>query len=352
MSALASKRLLIRVDGGFRRGLGHIYRMMALARGLARAGAEVVFCSRQDTAGLALLDQSHAQTHALAADQPLVPPALLAAVAPDAIIVDMLATGEELDVLRAGFAGSLLCVDDVGRGLQVADVVVNPIVFHWGKYDSNDVVAALYEGPEYMVLGEQIRQRIAASRPLRQPAERLLLAFGGSDDHGLSPRVLEALRGLAGALQIRVHQGPASRPSPALAAAMRDHPHTIEMTESGDGFADELCWADLVICAGGVMLYELAALGIPCAAIAAEPHEHDNIRYFSQLGCAADLAGQEAFDPVALREQVARLLLDPSARATMRAAGQKVVDGRGLLRFVEVLEGLLAAPSSRKTSPS
>ena len=90
------------------------------------------------------------------------------------------------------------------------------------------------------------------------------------------------------------------------------------------------------------MLYELAALGVPAAALAAEEHEVLNIRYWANAGSAADLGDWRAFDPGRIAAAIAALIADRAARAAMSAAGRTAVDGGGLARCLAVLDGLEA----------
>lgn len=338
-------RVFVRVDGGHRRGMGHVFRMRALGLALRERGVEVRCCTAAGTAGERVLRAAGLEVAAVT-DEALVPDdALLAGH--DLVVVDRLDQGEELAALRARWSGGIVCFDDNGSGLDHADAVVNAL--SWHARHRSPGRARLFEGPEYVVLDERIRQRARVARPVREDVTRLLLAFGGSDDHDLAARVLPALRPSALGLSevglptlesalIRVHRGPACEPSPALALALANDSRATLAT---DDFLDELCAADLVLCAGGVMLHELAALGVPTAAIAAEPHELATIRWFAERGATIELGQEGALADRDLVSKLAAILRDASARAALARAGQELVDGRGLSRCIAILEELL-----------
>ncbi len=328
-------RVLVRVDGGHRRGMGHIFRMRALGLALRDRRVEVRCCTAAGTAGERVLREASLEVDAVT-DEALVPDDALL-TGHDLVIVDRLDQGEELAALRARWSGGIVCFDDNGSGLEHADAVINALAWH--ARSGSPRRARLYEGPEYVVLDERIREQASVARPVRERVVRLLLAFGGSDDHDLAARVLPALSLPAlESATVRVHRGPACEPSAALARALAADERATLAT---DDFLDELCAADLVLCAGGVMLHELAALGVPTAAIAAESPERATIRFFAERGATVDLGYEGTLDEAELAPKLSAVLRDASARAALAGAGRRLVDGHGLLRCLAILEELL-----------
>lgn len=263
----------------------------------------------------------------------------------DLVVIDMLEQGEPLQRWSRGDT-KLLTIDDVGAGLSLADVVINPMVCAWGRYQPSSSSAALYEGPRYAILAPGIAELAAREVSIPPRATRVLLAYGGSDDHAITPRMLDALRVVPGPFTVRVNQPPAGSYSAgthsgsALKRAMRDHPQRIEQVPQDVSFFDELAAAELVLCAGGSMLLELAALGVPAAAVAGEPHERHNVATFAGLGSCLDLGPHESLQPAAIAASVSALMEDRRRREAMSAAGRAAVDGRGLERVVALIDKL------------
>ena len=321
--------------------MGHIFRMRALGLALGRRGYDVRYCTAGGTAGARVLAETGQSLRLVDEGAPLVPESeSLRDI--EVLVIDRLDQGEELARLRRDWSGRIVCFDDTKSGLEIADVVVNAIANLSGNYDKGQCRAKLYEGPDYIVLDEGIGRFLGASKPVGAEVERLLLAFGGSDDHELAARILPILGRIPALrkVELRVRRGPACVPSAGLQSALANYPFAAALTLDGELF-DELSQADLVLCIGGVMLYELAALGRPHAAFAAEPHEVATIRWFAArgatvaLGLASDLGS--ASD---LEELIGGLLEDGSRRAALAAAGPRLVDAGGLARVVGILEGL------------
>jgi spore coat polysaccharide biosynthesis predicted glycosyltransferase SpsG len=338
---MAARRVLIRVDGTRDIGLGHVVRMRTLALAFRERGDPVTVATRQGTLGAKLMAEAGLAVRELP-DSPAPDDLAEAAAAlrPDLTVVDTLETTDaELAALRRG---RLVVFDDWGAGLRLADAVVNAIVFHWGRYRREEARAKLFEGPAYVILPPDIAARAGRAPNIAPVARRLFLAIGGTDSRGLTPRMLDVLARLSGPLEIRVNLGPGSNDADAVRAAAAHSPHRTEILAGAPSLADEFIRADLALCGGGNTLYELAALGVPAAAVATEDHEAANIRYWSGVGSAVDLGSWSALDGDRVAETVAALSADPARRGALSAAGLKTVDGRGLERCLAVLDGLAA----------
>lgn len=339
---LAGRRILIRVDGDHAIGLGHIYRMRALAQALVAEGAEVRVLTLAGTVGATLLRDAGLTVEELPrSDDHESLRRLVSVWRPAVVVIDTLETTDDTLAALRPENGALVTIDDVGAGLRLADAVINPIVFHWGRYRAEECRARLFEGPAYMMLQPEARERAAHDPAIPPRAERLLLTFGGTDTRNVTERVLEAVNRLDGPLTLRVNLGPGAAPSPRFDAAAAKTPHRLTVMRGCPSLIAEFAAADLVLCAGGVMLYEVAALGVPAAAVATEDHETTNIAYWAARGTAVPLGHHAALDPGRVAEEVGRLLNDQPARRAMSMRGRALVDGRGLARCVAVIAGAL-----------
>ncbi|MEM6788645.1 MAG: hypothetical protein AAF715_14085 [Myxococcota bacterium] len=329
--------VLVRVEGGYRWGMGHVVRQAAIADALRRRGHAVGFVTTAETTADTMLRAHGFAVTTVGDENVLVPPHL---PSPGTLVVDRLTQGAPLRRFAAAHPEvDIVTFDDTGAGLMVARAVINALAGTWGAYDRDGVRAALYEGPAFAPLRPAVADAVVGTSqaPVAPRARRLLLAFGGSDDLGIAVRMLEVLRHLPGPpLQLRVHRGPATRYGAAMTAAMTDHPHRIAWTE-GD-FVDEVVRADLVLSAGGTMLFELAALGAVTAATAGSEAEAKNIAAFASAGAVVDCGAHETLGKATV-PLVARAVADARHRAALTAAGRRLVDGRGLARVVDVIAG-------------
>ncbi|GAA4247962.1 hypothetical protein GBZ26_09870 [Azospirillum formosense] len=337
---MPAAEILIRVDGGHVIGLGHIFRMRALAHRLIGNGFSVALAVRRETPGETVLREAGLVVHGLADDEAFLP--LAQTCGAGIVILDVLNTSVDLlRALRRAGIRRLVTLDDEAGGLMEADLVINSIVSLAGRYDATACRAQLCEGPAYMILQPEMA-RSGPPRPVPDRARRLLLCFGGSDTRGLSARVLSALGALPGPLDLHLNLGPAALQGQGLISARIASPHPVTVMRGVPDLAACFRNMDLVLCAGGIMLYELAALGVPAAAIASEPHERATIDFFVGAGCVLDLGYYETLRPSDLTARLASLLDSAARRRDMARCGPLLVDGGGLERCVRLI-GKLAA---------
>jgi UDP-2,4-diacetamido-2,4,6-trideoxy-beta-L-altropyranose hydrolase len=328
---------LIRVDGTREIGLGHVIRQRLLARALMSEGAEVCAATLADSLGSELLDPI----------LPLVPlsdPAdagelrqAIDAHDPDLVIFDLFPSRPSLLTALGGRA--LLAFDDTGPALGVAKAAINAIVFHYDEYDVSKAKARLFEGPDFILLDPSFAS-VSHPAPAAQ-ARRIFLAFGGTDTRDLARLALDALALVAPPLEVRLNLGPSRPPSSGLAAAAQRSPHKVALLPGVSSLADEFQAADLAICAGGLMLYELAAAGLPALAIAGEAHEIRNIDYWAGRGSVASLGSWANFNPGLAAARIEAVIADRKSRQDMADKGKAAVDGRGLERCLGIVRSLL-----------
>ncbi len=92
-------------------------------------------------------------------------------------------------------------------------------------------------------------------------------------------------------------------------------------------------YSDLVIC-GGVMLYELAVMGVPSISIALEPHKVSNTSFWSEKGTTQRL-DEKTMDIAQLFKSVRYLLDDRQQRLSMSKAGK--LDDKGVDRILKLI---------------
>lgn len=332
-------RILIRVDGSRSIGLGHTYRMLALAAVLRDRGHQVGFCSLQDSAANRLVKRRGfaCETYA-AGDRSSVVSRVIENTCPQMVLQDILRTDQEsVRGIRSQIPFKLVHFDDTGAGLQLADAVINSIVFHWGAYDRQTVNACLYEGPEYAILQRSILSLRRRPRTFRK-RRRVLIAVGGSDTQGLTVRLLSAVLACQQEMDIRVNLGPGAVPTAELNEAGNGLGKRVEIVQHSENLLSEFYRSDLVLCGGGVMLYELAALGVPAVAVATEDHEIRNLSFWEDAGTIVSAGHHSSLSTEKVMAAVANILEVPERAREMSRRGMELVDGRGLDRVVRVVE--------------
>ncbi len=102
------------------------------------------------------------------------------------MVNDVLDTSEEEVLIERAAGYRVVNVEDLGRGARFADWVVNalyPVSERW--------VSELRSGPEYATLRSEFQN--LPQKQIREPAERVLITFGGTDPAGLAGRCARLL---------------------------------------------------------------------------------------------------------------------------------------------------------------
>ncbi|MGC4086024.1 MAG: hypothetical protein QM736_28840 [Vicinamibacterales bacterium] len=119
----------------------------------------------------------------------------------------------------------------------------------------------------------------------------------------------------------------------------------VTWVSAPDGLATELRQASVAVLAGGVTLYEAAALGTPTVAIAVAPAQQLTIRGFARRGAVVDagiVTDLSAFTHAA--DAVADLLSHPGRAARLGGAAAHLVDGRGVFRVADAIRQIARHP--------
>lgn len=326
----ASLRVLFRAAAGPRLGFGHLIRCRSLARALGvtpllslRATVRTRAAARQ--LGFTLVDDG---TRALQAeDRPCV-----------LVVDDPSAEHAEVWVNRARRLGvPVATVHDLGLGYVRSDLGIDGSV---RPHRAMRGRMGELRGPVYAMLDPAIalwRERRDDLRRRVGSDDRVLIALGGgSHVFTLAARLSEAIAVMTPGTRIRIAAGFAgSQRLPAL-----EHGEWIP---AADGLGHELAQATVVVTAGGVTLYEACAVGTPAVALALTTAQGLTIRAMADAGAALD-GGSAANGRHLLRtaRHVAHLLDDVRAQRRMAAAGQALVDGRGIFRVADKVRELAA----------
>jgi spore coat polysaccharide biosynthesis predicted glycosyltransferase SpsG/CMP-N-acetylneuraminic acid synthetase len=327
-------RILFRVDGGARLGMGHVYRSLAIADELRNIStADVLFLmSAEHPEGVQHVSRYGYPVRVLAGAE--VRPALEAIreYSPNIIVNDLpfLPNGYLKELARLG-ASTINLVDslaDVERPAEVASVIIG--VMHEDRVEIEDY----YGGPSFAILRESFAGREKTFAPV---AGRIVVSFGGSDPQGLTLKVLRALDRLAADLEVKVILGPAFSRRPELEQLVEGLSRRPLVLDNVENMAETLAAADLVFCAGGMTVFEIAALGTPGVVLCQNAREQSRMESFAGYGTVVHLGLGTEVAEEALLAAARELLADPERRRAMSEAGRKLVDARGAQRAAELV---------------
>lgn len=326
-------RFVISIEASHQRGMGHLFRGVNLAGGLRDSGHHVCFVVNRDDRSLAILQVSGFDHEVIDSYEDAGwEGEVIRKHAPDWWINDRLDTDAEHARAVIASGVRLATFDDHGEGAA-------PALHDFLAMDLSpaEVRPNCRYGPEYIILNPAIGE-YRRKRNDRTPAKTILVTMGGSDTYGVTPRAVKALAALDPGVAVHVATGPNFRHHDELAEAVRKAGINPTIHYQVPDLIGMMADTDLVVCGGGVTLFEAAALGVPALTVANEPHEVPVVEWFARQGFSINAGFHRDDFSGALSRSVARLLADNDARLRMGERGMSLVDTGGTARIISILE--------------
>ncbi len=337
---LREPRVLFRVDGGKAMGMGHVYRSLAIADALrASSRADVAFLMKAEH-GEAIVAISRAGYPVRVAGdgQPETFLEHVRDFAPEILINDLRAHGAEAAWLRAlaHLGATTVNLVDAPQDLEATEHYEQVIVSV--MHETRETPEGFYSGPKYAILREHFRGR---EKEVRERAAMVLLTFGGSDPQQLTVKAASALRDLDPQVEVVAVAGPAFSCRNEFEELQAALPRRVPLIqEAGGHIADLMLEADVVLCSGGMSVYEIAALGTPGIVLGQNMREDGRMRAFAVHGTLEYLGLGTEVGEAAIAAAARGLLADPARRRQMSGKGRALVDGLGATRAAAaVLKG-------------
>lgn len=288
---LNQKRIVFRVDGDQKIGLGHIYRTLTLAHQIL--DHQVIFLiDKHRKMGLEKVAAYNYDIQTFSSEAQMWK--ILGDIQPHIIINDILDTSKiYISRLRKATNAYIVNFEDLGPGSRSADLTINALYLH-PHPPKNHVF-----GYKYVVLRDEFI--LSPFKTVTKDVKRILITFGGTDEQDMTRRTLEALNTFKPDAEIRVILGFGYKRAKALQTTLKSLQQNgmkVEVLKDIKTMAQQILDADLVITSNGRTVYEITAIGTPCISISQNKREAKHL--FTKicdgildLGLATQLSQEE-----------------------------------------------------------
>lgn len=328
--------ILVRLDADHRIGLAHAIRVAAISA-LLKVPHRISVAGAGD-----LITDFFPGQRLLPApvDTPDAFFSLIAKTRPDIILVDHPRPGHSFwHGLRVNAGGiPVVAIDDEGGEVE-ADLVINGTVLdqyhHYPQLHPQD---RLLLGKEHALI-----RPVFGATPWLNPCKTSVVIVIGSADRARD----WAFQLVSGTVdtgnwgKVRMIVGKAF---PDMARLQRDCDAlgvSLESGLSGERMAEALSEASVALITGGMIVYEALAVGVPAIVFPQIENLVPEAKWFAQRGCVIDLGYEGGMNSSLVSETVDRLLSSASERLSMSRIQRATIDGCGMLRAAEKIDGLL-----------
>lgn len=343
-ASAAPRTAVFRADGGPGTGMGHLVRSAALAAELRLRGWATWLASREIPPSFAEQQEaSGCSLIRLAGDQQdefgTVSRTLGARAA--WIVLDHYGLGTDWLDGASRIAEARLVLDDLHDRRIECEIVVNPcFVAGRAAYAGLAPGARTLLGPAFaLIRSEFVVARGSAPARSFDAVRRILVSLGGSDPGGATGPIIDEVLAAAPWAEVDVLLGPA-----AGTAVVPESDRVHAYVDPPDVPALMLA-ADLAVGAGGGMVWERCAMGVPSLIVAVADNQREQSEMVAASGAAHYLGQLADVGPGAVAAALAAAL-EPDVRREMAQRGQALVDGLGCVRVADHMEGVSLRPAT------
>jgi spore coat polysaccharide biosynthesis predicted glycosyltransferase SpsG len=318
-------KISIFCTASFSHGMGHLVRQSHIAKILRNRRNEITFFIPDYLPAQSWLDQCGVP-HQTSND--------LEKVCGDLIILDVQDTTAAFIKKLRQEKIAVVSFEDLGEGRNHVDLLVD---CNLGEEKSAGLPVQTLFGHNYAVLAEEFETYHSKPRVFKNTIESVLVTFGGTDPHSITPTLAEKLLHIQPGLSITLLAGPGNRNISALEYLANKH-EKVKLMESTSEMAKILSAHDIVFCAGGVTMHEAMAVGTPAFVINQVQHQADRANRAEKQGAALNLGMADSW----AENRLPKILQStPKFLAKTSQAGKSMIDGKGLKRIVDAIEELL-----------
>ena len=266
---LNRKRILFRVVGDKKIGMGHIYRSLSIAHEIS--DHEILFVC--DEGNAIAVNKLAGYDYWLEVYKKEEIVKKIIELKPDLVINDILDTTQE-DILPLKKNGiKVMNFEDLGDGACLADITINEL-YDNPRFDSKNILW----GNGYFFIRDEFNG--AKENVYKNKVESILISFGGTDQHNLTLTIYRSIKDICKFNNIKMYivTGPGYIDFEHLKEEVNNDV-LVELTNATGVISSIMEKSQVAIISNGRTVYELAQMNIP--AIVISQHERECNHDFS-----------------------------------------------------------------------
>jgi spore coat polysaccharide biosynthesis predicted glycosyltransferase SpsG len=346
MMASGRSKILVRVDGSAKLGMGHVMRCIRLSRhltGKLSSKPQIEFAVADGEGAKQVIRSAGYSIHD--PPKPFGPdaydteglPEIIRAFAPDVIIVDC--NWSEHPELVSGFPGGIPVISLHEHNFPVLEGVAtafNPSLVGQVPAPGGRIGQTHFQGADYLLLDEEIHNLpVRGGNDFRSPA-KAVICMGGADPERLTVLSAIALSEMKD-LKIAAIVGPAFHED---VQKQLEGIYGLKIHLRPSKVIGLLADADLAVVNAATAMLESMALAVPTIAIPRNPYESEQADACVSAGAIVAVEGKPREEDI--RSLALRIITEPRLRERLSTRGRKMIDGKGIIRAGEIIASHLS----------
>lgn len=259
-----------------------------------------------------------------------------------ALVLDLRIPLEHSFFERAKAADKLLVsIDDPTPNRLHCDLAFYPPVpqFHeleWTLPDNTTYGVTIYRGWEFIPLRKEFfptEKKRATSYP-----PQILITMGGSDPHGLTLKILHALKSVSGEWRAEVVIGPMFNNLDKIDRIAVEHGKQVKLLHDIKNMSRPMQKCDAAIASFGMTAYELAACGVPQLLLCLSEDHARSASALHASGAAVSLGKFDRISEQKLAAELQNFISDQVALQSMTAKAAALGIGNGAMNIATKIE--------------
>lgn len=327
--------ILFRADANRKLGLGHIVRCLALADALKnnKPDLEITFITKHEEGRkiikgknykvVQVLDNEVSQIRNLANRDTL-------------LITDFLDTNDlYISKIKKIVNLKIISIDNNTRLKKLdGNIVINANVFNKGEIKTIGSTR-YFLGPKYMILRKGF-EKANRKKEINNKVKSVLVMFGGTDPKEFIIKVASALKNIYNEVQVNLVIGSGFSYNNKFKRALSKMDKKFNLLFNPPNIIEIMENTDIAITAAGVVLYELATLGVPSLVIPQAKHQENIARAFEGFGAGINLG--KSPNSKLIYKKFTILVKNRLLRERLSKNGKKLVDGMGTQRVIKLIK--------------
>ena len=336
------KKIMIRVDGSNKLGMGDVISMLNLAINLKNF--QILFISKFDE-GIDKIKKSGYNVERMPdvnLDEEIeIIKKINGKFKADMIITELFRNDYQDYYRKLSYLTKTMVLDLFG-GIEIySDILVNwNLLSESHKYIKKRENTVYCLGPKYTLLKENFGNYHDKKKIINENVKNILITMGGADTRNLTPKIINALKDFK-KINFNVTVGFAYKNKNEIKMVLDANNINYNLIENMDDLSKIMYDVDLVICGGGLTCFELCAIGTPFIGVSNIDWELGRLIKMKEMRICEYAGNWKDFNQKELRNIFKDLLNNKSKREEMSVNGKNLLDGKGAVKIARIIKEVI-----------